>query len=159
MKTKWAVGVLWLLVFEAKAQKVELVRFDRMQQVLSQTSDTTYIINFWATWCKPCVAELPVFEQLKQQYADQKVKILLVSMDFAKDMQTRVAPFVERWQITNKVWLLNEPDYDSWINKVSRQWSGAIPATLILNNKKRKRIFFEQSLEYNQLEKELKEFL
>ena len=159
MKAAFVVSVLMVVSAKTYAQQVELVQFGRLQTLLEQVSDTTYIINFWATWCKPCVAELPVFEELNQQYAGQKVKILLISIDFAKDMQTRVVPFVERWQITTPVWLLNEPDYDSWINKVSQRWSGAIPATLILNNKKRKRIFFEQPLEYDQLEKELREFL
>ncbi|TAE40124.1 MAG: TlpA family protein disulfide reductase [Runella slithyformis] len=159
MKALFVVSVLFIMSIKTNAQRVELVQFGRLQQLLTQPSDTTYIINFWATWCKPCVVELPVFEQINQQYAGQKVRVLLVSMDFAKDMVTRVLPFVARWQIANPVWLLNEPDYDSWINKVSQRWSGAIPATLILNNKKRKRIFFEQPLEFNQLEKELRDFL
>lgn len=159
MKVALVIVVLFLMVVKVQAQRVELVKFERLQQLLTQSSDTTYVINFWATWCKPCVTELPTFEQINQQYAGQKVRVLLVSMDFAKDMLTRVVPFVERWQLANAVWLLHEPDYNSWINKVSRQWSGAIPATLILNNKKRKRIFFEQPLEYAQLEKELREFL
>ena len=159
MKVALVIVVLLLMVVKIQAQRVELVKFARLEQLLTQPSDTTYVINFWATWCKPCVTELPNFEQVNQQYAGQKIKVLLVSMDFAKDMLTRVVPFVERWQLANAVWLLHEPDYNSWINKVSRQWSGAIPATLILNNKKRKRIFFEQPLEYAQLEKELREFL
>lgn len=151
----------YLLVFSGfvQAQQVQVVKWEKVQKLLQQNSDTTYIINFWATWCKPCVAELPTFKQLNEHYSGQKVRVLLVSMDFAKDLTARVQPFVERWQINNPVWLLNEPDYDSWINKVSRNWSGAIPATLILNNQKRKRIFFEQSLEYDRLVKELNEFL
>jgi hypothetical protein len=54
---------------------------------------------------------------------------------------------------------LNEPDANSWIDKVSPEWSGAIPATLIVNNYKNKKVFFEQKLEYSRLVKELTDFL
>jgi thiol-disulfide isomerase/thioredoxin len=58
-------------------------------------SDTTYVINFWATWCKPCVEEIPHFEKLYATYKNQKVKVIMVSCDFKKQLETRVIPFVQ----------------------------------------------------------------
>jgi hypothetical protein len=80
-------------------------------------------------------------------------------MDFAKELKTRVIPFINQRKIRSRVWLLNEPDANSWIDKVSSEWSGAIPATLIVNNYKNKKVFFEQKLEYSRLVKELTDFL
>jgi thiol-disulfide isomerase/thioredoxin len=140
-------------------QQVPVKKWPDVQQILAQKTDTTYIINFWATWCKPCITELPVFEQIQQNFQRQNVKVLLVSMDFARELTTRVIPFVNQRKLKSRVWLLNEPDANSWIDKISPEWSGAIPATLILNNKKKKKVFFEQKLEYSRLVKELSDFL
>lgn len=141
------------------AQQVTIVKWSAIQRVLTQQSDTTFIINFWATWCKPCVTELPYFEEIHKKYETKNVKILLISMDFAGDVTTRVIPFVTQRKLMSKVWVLNEPDANSWIDKVSSTWSGAIPATLIFNNFKKKRAFFEQKLAYDQLVKEVNNFL
>jgi thiol-disulfide isomerase/thioredoxin len=140
-------------------QQVTMVKWTDVRKILTQKSDTTYIVNFWATWCKPCIAELPSFEQIQQNYKGQNVQVLLISMDFAKELKTRVIPFVNQRKIKSRVWLLNEPDANSWIDKVSPEWSGAIPAMLIVNNYKNKKVFFEQKLEYSRLVKELTDFL
>ncbi|MCU0338789.1 MAG: TlpA family protein disulfide reductase [Spirosomaceae bacterium] len=155
---------LWVLTFLMAsfggfAQTVEMVKWPRVAQILRQSSDTTYILNFWATWCKPCVAELPHFEQIGQEFANKKVKIVLISTDFAKEINSRVVPFVQKQKLKNTVWLLNEPDANAWIDKISPKWSGAIPATLIFNNKRRKKSFFEQTLDSPRLRQELTDFL
>ncbi|MFN4145352.1 MAG: TlpA family protein disulfide reductase [Runella sp.] len=152
--------ILSLLCFSiTQAQKLQIVRWPQVENILNQESDTTFILNFWATWCKPCVVELPDFEQIHQDFSTQKVKVVLISMDFVKEFSTRVVPFVEQRRLQSNVWLLNEPDANAWINKISHEWSGAIPATLILNNKKQKKVFFEQKMTYQRLEKELADFL
>lgn len=159
-KISWIL-TLGLLIGQNSAwsQQVAMVKWPDIQKILNQKSDTTYIVNFWATWCKPCVAELPSFEQVEQNYKGQNVRVLLISMDFAKELKTRVIPFVNQRKIKSRVWLLNEPDANSWIDKINSEWSGAIPATLIVNNHKNKKVFFEQKLEYSRLVKELTGFL
>ncbi|AXE19349.1 TlpA family protein disulfide reductase [Runella rosea] len=158
-----SIGLLGIWLFFGhqviQAQEVSVVKWKEIQDILSQSSDTTYIVNFWATWCKPCVAELPHFEEVQKNYKDRNVKVIMVSMDFAKDLTVRVIPFVSQHQLTGKVWLLNEPDANNWIDKISTEWSGAIPATLIVNNQKKKKVFFEQKLDYDRLVKELSDFL
>jgi thiol-disulfide isomerase/thioredoxin len=137
---------------------VREVRWAALDTLLNLPGDTTYIINFWATWCRPCVAELPHFEQIRQDYARQKVRVVLVSMDFARDIEDRVIPFVEKMKLKNPVWLLNEPDANSWIERVDSSWSGALPATLILNPSRPRRVFFEKALDYETLARELSFF-
>lgn len=159
-KISWVLALgLFIGQKSVWGQQVTMVKWPDVRKILTQKSDTTYIVNFWATWCKPCIAELPSFEQIQQNYKDQNVRVLLISMDFAKELKTRVIPFVSQRKIRSRVWLLNEPDANSWIDKVSPEWSGAIPATLIVNNFKNKKVFFEQKLEYSRLVKELTDFL
>ncbi len=134
-----------------KASAILEVKWSALEKLLNSNTDTTYIVNFWATWCGPCVEELPYFEQLNRNFASQKVRIVLVSMDFVQDKDKRVVPFIEHMKIKSTVWLLNEPDANSWIDRVDPSWSGALPATLILNTKSKKRAFYEKSLNYESL--------
>jgi thiol-disulfide isomerase/thioredoxin len=151
--------ICWTKINVAKAQEVPLVKWDAVQKILSKPSDTTYILNFWATWCAPCVAELPDFEKAHQQLLQKKVRIVMISTDFVKDLEMRVKPFIKNKKLTSRVWLLNEPDYNSWINKVNQHWSGTIPATLIINTKQKKKLFIEEPVKYDRLIKELADFL
>jgi thiol-disulfide isomerase/thioredoxin len=118
--------------------------------MLHNENDTLYIINFWATWCKPCVAELPYFEKLNKIYASEKLKIILVSLDFSDELETRVMPFILKNNIHSKVFLLNESNPNTFIDKISPRWSGAIPATYIYKGNVNS--FYEKSFNYEELE-------
>lgn len=111
-----------------------------------QDNSTTYVVNFWATWCAPCVKEMPYFEALNAKYASEELQVILVSLDFDNAMEKRIIPFVESKGIQSEVIHLVEdraPNY--WIPEISEDWSGAIPATLILNGKQGLNAFYEQS--------------
>jgi thiol-disulfide isomerase/thioredoxin len=130
---------------------VEVVTFDWFKQLRSSKNDTTYVVNFWATWCAPCIAELPEFERLHQQVAGKKIKVILVSLDFYKKLPITVIPYLEKKGYQAEVVLLNEPDYNSWIDKVDRKWGGSIPATLIFNNQENLYHFIEGQTTYDEL--------
>ena len=124
--------------------------FEDYKQLLHQKDDTTYVINFWATWCAPCIKEMPAFVKLQEGYKDKKLKIILTSMDFGSNVDARVKGFMNKHNITSEVVVLDDPDSNSWIDKVSPEWSGGIPATLIYD--KDKRLFFEKEFTYKELE-------
>ncbi|WP_324719013.1 TlpA disulfide reductase family protein [Salinimicrobium sp. HB62] len=126
-------------------------------EYLQKKNDTTYIINFWATWCKPCIEELPAFERINEEYSGQKVKVVLTSLDFPDRLEKQVIPFIKKYELQSEVVLLDDPDANSWIPKVSEQWSGAIPATIIYNQQERK--FYERSFTYDELKSELTSIL
>jgi thiol-disulfide isomerase/thioredoxin len=127
------------------ARNIPVYDFKTFEPLLHINNDTTYVVNFWATWCKPCVAELPYFEQLNEAYKAEKVKVLLVSLDFSSQLEKKVIPFLEKRALQSEVILLDDPDANSWIDKVDANWSGAIPATVIFKGTKRG--FFERSFE------------
>ncbi|PKA83582.1 thiol-disulfide isomerase/thioredoxin [Ulvibacter sp. MAR_2010_11] len=142
----------------AKQQgKIPMYSFNELQPLLSKDNDTTYVVNFWATWCKPCIKEMPYFEKLNSDYAKDKVKVVFVSLDFPDKLETQVIPFIEKNNIKSQVVLLDDTDANTWIPKVSSTWEGSIPATLIYNSATRH--FFERSFTYEELEKELKNVL
>jgi len=129
---------------------VPIVDYNGLKPYLNKQNDTTYVVNFWATWCRPCVLELPYFEQVNQYYKDKKVKVILVSLDFPKKYETQLLPFIKKNEIQSQVILLDDPNSNEWINKIDSTWSGAIPATLIYN--KTSRNFYEQSFTYEELD-------
>lgn len=116
--------------------------FSELEPIFQYQNDSTYVINFWATWCKPCVEELPYFEELHTKLAGQKIKIILVSLDFAKDVETKLAAFVEKRKLQPAVIALTDGKYNDWISKVHPDWSGAIPVTYIY--KKSNVLFHDQ---------------
>ncbi len=119
--------------------------FEDIEFIFQQKNDTTYVINFWATWCAPCVKELPYFEEITQKYADKKIKVILVSQDFSKQLETKLKPFLAKNKLYSEVLVLIDPDANSWIDKVNPAWSGAIPATVVYKGDKNE--FYEKSFE------------
>ncbi|MGV3541111.1 MAG: TlpA family protein disulfide reductase [Rufibacter sp.] len=142
---------------QAQAQQVKVIKFDQLQKLRKSNSDTLYVVNFWATWCGPCIKELPYFEALSKQYKGQPVRVVLVSMDVIKDL-TKVKTFLQKRKMTSEVWLLNETDANSWIDKLEPKWSGAIPATFLFNNKRKQYHFVEKELKQDELQALVKKF-
>jgi len=142
------VLLCWALA-EAGAQHVSEIDRDGIVGLTQLDSDTTYVINFWATWCSPCVKEIGYFEELHRAYVLEKLQVVLVSLDFPNQMERRVIPFLQEKEITAPVRLVTDLDYNSWIDQVDPSWTGALPATLIL--RKDKRLFLEKELTKSEL--------
>jgi len=139
----------FLFTDSIQAQNVPVVGFAEFEKRLVSNSDTVFVINFWATWCAPCRKELPEFEKIFRSHTDDKVKVLLVSLDFPAQAEKSLKSYLTTNSITAPVVLLNEPDANSWIDKVHPSWSGALPATLIF--KRDRKIFFEKQLTYDDI--------
>lgn len=146
---------LALLTHTIYSQNVSVIKITDLEKRIRNNSDTTYIVNFWATWCVPCVKELPDFDSINTTYISKKVKVLLVSLDFKEDLKIKLLPFISTKKIKSEVVLLDELNANYFIPKISDEWSGAIPATLIINNQKKLNRFFEKKLNYEFLKTEI----
>ena len=142
-----------------KEKQIEVTKltFVEFSPYLNKNENKTYVINFWATWCAPCVKELPYFEEITKTYSKNEVEVILVSLDFPKQFNKRLFPFVKEHNLQSTLLLLDAPNENEWIPKVNEDWSGAIPATIIYN--KTKRQFYEQSFTKQELFNELNQFL
>ena len=138
-----------LLWYGVKGQSYTEINKAGLLDLLKVKSDTTYVINFWATWCSPCVKEIEYFEDLHQELADKKARVILVSLDFPNKAERRQPPFLAEKGITAQVVLMTDMNYNDWIDRVDPSWSGAIPATIIFN--RNKKIFLEQELTRKEL--------
>lgn len=131
--------------------------FDGLKPMLDINDDTLRVFNFWATWCVPCVKELPYFEKVNAEYASQKVKVILISLDFIEDIETALIPFIKKHQLLSDVVLLDDPDANRWIPKVDKEWDGAIPVTLF--KKGDQSSFIEHAVTYEELVNEINNYI
>ena len=152
---KWLHIVLILSFFQqllgqTPQKQVQKLNFSQFEPYLHKQNDTLYVINFWASWCVPCIDELPAFEKIREKYSDQKMKILLVSLDFPSQLESRLLPFIKKHKLQSDVILLDDPQQNQWINKVDPKWSGTIPFTQIYKNDLRES--FEHKFNYTELD-------
>lgn len=131
------VAITMVAFSQGKVVQVPVMNFDQLEPYLHRQNDTLYFINFWATWCVPCREELPAIEAVAEKYKNDKLKIYLVSLDFPKQLETRLIPFIRTNNIKSDIILLNDPDQNRWIDKVDPSWSGEIPFTVIYNRNTR----------------------
>ncbi|MEX2235823.1 MAG: TlpA disulfide reductase family protein [Cyclobacteriaceae bacterium] len=138
-------------------QSAEIIKLADLQKLMEQKGQKILIINFWATWCAPCVKELPFFEKITAE-ARPDVQVTLVSLDLDLDPNPeKVYKFISRKNLQSKVVLLEESDPNSWISKIEKKWSGALPATILINHETGKRKFIEKALREGDLEQYLEE--
>ena len=118
-------------------------------------SDSVLVINFWATFCKPCVGEIPYYQTIAEKYRDQKVKLLLVSLDMKESFPDKIASFAVKHNFGTQIVWLNETDADYFCPKVDKKWSGALPTTYFVNPKTGYRKLVEQQLSEKEFETEV----
>lgn len=143
-------AVAFLCCAGAFAQ-VKKITLPQLQKRISNP-DTVYVVNFWATWCKPCIQELPHFEKLQAEFKNQPLKVLLVSMDFESKLPAVIA-FAKTRKLISEVYLASRKSDQELIDAIDKEWSGALPGTLIFNGKKGIRKFHEQEFTYDELNK------
>lgn len=150
--------LLLTIGLEGSAQnEVKITDFEGLEPYLEKSNDTTYLVNFWATWCKPCVEEMPAFMEINDKFSDRSFKMLLVSLDFPGQIESRLLPYIRENNIGAEVIVLDDPNSNQWIPMVDSSWSGSIPATYFYNRHRSE--FHEKKLDYNELNDILTKFI
>lgn len=158
MKTTIYLLIAIFFVLPVSAQEIKKVKITDLERIIAE-SKTPLIINFWATFCKPCMEEIPHFQKLEKKYEKTGLKLLLVSLDMKDDFPAKVKAFIKSKKISTSTAWLDETNADYFCPRIDNTWSGAIPATLFINNRNSYRKFTEESLSEEQLEKEIRAVL
>lgn len=140
------------------AQSIEKLSIGQLTHWID-TCTTPLVVNFWASWCAPCVREIPWFEKNIAKYSGKKLKLLLVSLDFADDYPNAIAAFAKKHNYQSEIVWLNESNPDSFCPKIDKSWDGTIPVSLFVNNAKKYRQFYKQQLPEPKLEQELQKLI
>ena len=140
------------------AQDIPKWKLADLQAAMQEAKEPT-IFNFWATFCKPCVEEIPYFQQVVKKYDSAQVRLVLVSLDLSEAYPGKIRSFAKKMGFTAPITYLNETNADLFCPAVDSAWSGAIPASLFVNPQNGYRAFFEKQLSRTQLEAEVKRML
>jgi thiol-disulfide isomerase/thioredoxin len=157
MKRLISLLTLTGFVLTGQSQVIAKWKIEDVVRSYSAKNDTVYVVNFWATFCKPCIEEIPEFIRIVEKYKTQKVKLLLVSLDLPSYYPARIAGFIKKNNYnTNHAWL-NETNADHFCPMIDEKWSGAIPSTIIVNNSNGYRKFVEDQMSPEEFENALKD--
>lgn len=137
-----------------QSQVVMPMKITELETLIRDTR-VPMLVNFWATWCKPCLAEIPGFEETVKKFSKDSLQILLVSLDSREDFPEGIVKTVNQRHFTSPLAWLDETNADYFCPKIDSSWTGAIPASLLVNPKTGQRKFFEQPLTPQKLEKEI----
>jgi len=140
------------------AQEIKRVKITEVEKIIAE-SKTPLIVNMWATWCVPCVQELPYFQDEVKKYRKDSLQLLLVSLDFKEAFPEGIMKFMNKRKITAPVVWLDETNADYFCPKIDAKWSGSIPATLFINNKTGYRNFVEAQISHDKLKQEIRAVL
>lgn len=145
----------FLLLNTIVAQEIPSWKITDVEKYMQANPNKVLVINMWATFCKPCVAEIPSFIKITDQYKKNGVELLLVSLDLPSYFPKKIASFAKKHSFTAPIVWLNETNADYFCPVIDPKWSGSIPATLIIYPKTGYRKFFEEEMEAAVLEKEI----
>lgn len=152
------LGLFFSLSAQSKGQSLQVWKLKDLEAAVNQPA-TPVVINFWATFCKPCIDELPHFQKLASEYKSLNLNFVFVSLDLKEAFPKKILAFKKRVGLTSKVVWLDEFNADVFCPVVNPSWSGVIPATIFLNPQTGYRKFYEDELSAERLETEIKAML
>lgn len=123
-------------------------------KAIMDTTAGPLIINFCASWCGPCIREIPWFHSIISK-KNSPVKLVLVSLDFATEYPKKLMAFVKKQRYKGEIVFLNETNADYFIPAIDKNWTGEIPASIFINNSKKYYQLFNQQLPAKRFELEL----
>jgi thiol-disulfide isomerase/thioredoxin len=147
--------VIGISFSNAKGEDIPKWKISDLETYIKNSNKPT-VVNFWATFCKPCIAEIPHFQKLVKQYEKDGVQLLLVSLDMIEMYPVKIKMFADKFGFTAPIVFLDETNADIFCPRVDSTWSGAIPASLFINNTTGYRKFFEEEMSEEKFEIELK---
>jgi thiol-disulfide isomerase/thioredoxin len=135
--------------------QVKVLSLKELNKRISNGKDTTYVVNLWATWCAPCVEELPNFDRIHKENLTQPIKVILLSLDFKSKLMSDLIPFAIKHQLTAETYVIDEPNQQTFRKVMHKDWTGVIPTTLFINNKKKIKVLYEKPFTYPELNQAL----
>ena len=114
-------------------QTVEAISADEFRQLIAHQQGKVILVNFWATWCAPCVKEIPEIVKLQEKYKERGLRVIAVSLDEPEDLETNVRPFVAKRFPGFVSYLCKETDHDKFASVIDSAWNEIMPTNFLID--------------------------
>lgn len=153
---KTFIIVLLLSAVSVFAQEVKpLKSTQELDELKNSLKGKVVLINFWATWCKPCVKEFPELVKLYKDYKDKDFRLVFISADVPEEIESKVVPFLKSQNVDFVSFYNNFDKPEELINYIDKNWEGAIPSTYIYDREGNKTSSILGMKNYEYFEKEI----
>jgi thiol-disulfide isomerase/thioredoxin len=129
------VAWFFLTVSAAFAEESHIRPIDARQfdEVLEAQKGQVVLVNFWATWCRPCLKEIPEISALADDLMDRGFTLVPVSLDDPDDLHTLVVPFLNKWFPEFSTYTRLEPQMDAMVSVIDSAWNEILPTSYVLD--------------------------
>ena len=146
MSIKFAAVFICFLIFQScgnnsgsgsgenNYDELSVISQEKLSKIISDRDGKILFINVWATWCKPCVEEFPDLVRLYNNY-EKNIDFVSLSVDQLSDKESLVIPFLKEQNANFPAYLVDEQKTEEFINQLNKEWSGAVPASFVYNEK------------------------
>jgi thiol-disulfide isomerase/thioredoxin len=164
----WLFGLLAVAIYGQSSQlrepllnpkTVETISADEFRQVIAHHRGQAILVNFWATWCAPCVKEIPEIVKLQEKYKERGLRVIVVSLDEPAELESNVRPFVAKRFPGLGSYLCNESDQDKFASVIDQTWNGILPTNFLIDRIGKLRATLTGGKNYEEFEAALKPFL
>ena len=138
--------------------EIDEISLDELSELTKSRNSKVLLLNIWATWCVPCREEFPRLIKLSDQYEDE-LDLVGISIDFPDELETKVYPFLNKFQINFTNYISGEKDAEKFINFLNTEWNGALPASFVYNTDGEQVEFFTGKKSYEEFEKAVLKYI
>jgi thiol-disulfide isomerase/thioredoxin len=132
-----AIGVSFLVIGSIASDTPRLVDASDVKEIVASHEGEVVLLNFWATWCPPCVREFPELVEVEKEYRGRGVAVISVSIDFPEKLEKELLPFLEEHQPDFEVYLKKDGDVTVFTRTIDPEWKGTLPATFFYDRQGR----------------------
>jgi thiol-disulfide isomerase/thioredoxin len=144
---------------ETNDVSVRLINEAGLEQLLTKREGKGLFLNVWATWCVPCREEFPDIVKLSKNYSGKNINFVGLSVDYPDEIDSKIIPFLKTQQVNFTNYVQNFNKQENLINRLNKDWNGALPATFIFSKKGKLIFYLPGKHSYNDFAKELEKTL
>lgn len=135
----------------SRQNSIKVLDKNSLNEIIKNRKGKILFINVWATWCVPCVEEFPDIVKLYDNYKTKDVQFFSLSVDLESDKDSLVIPFLKKQKAYFPVFIAAEKNSEDIINLLNKDWSGAVPATIIYDKTGKQQSFLLGKQDYETL--------
>ena len=133
--TKWSDkrkdAAASLAKWDAEPVTLDTITDEAVAKLAKNDTENLVLVNLWATWCGPCVAELPEFVEMNRMYRKRKFTLVTISMD-EPDKKDAALKILKDAHMSATNYLLHTKDRDKFAEALDKEWPGPLPYTILI---------------------------